>query len=299
MKEELENTIDLEPYLRRGMVPTKFGYLASGASNHMAYSASTQYSKNMHQIEFDLQAISQFRRRFDKHQIQIVDLGAGDGDYTVSLFTDSDMPKSSRYLAVDISLSLATYAAHRLRAAGISDTRSLIWDFEETDTNSIEEWRHNQRPLLCLLLGNTLSNLEDPVWALRKVVASIKEGDCISISVRLWNTEATAHELLNPYDSDELRAAILSSFASGGIEGDFLLTFDLEEREVIGKASLAELRKCPSNLTPHLTIGKQYLCFRSRRWLLKEFYDCMAQAGLSLLWSARNSDFATALAEKL
>lgn len=295
----MESIIDLEPYLRVGVVPTKYGYLAAGANDHIVYSASTEYRENTHHIDFDLAAIMQFQHHFSGQAVQIVDLGAGDGNYTVSLISSSGIRVNSRYLAVDISLNLASHAAQSMNMAGISDAGTLKWDFETENTNSIERWRDGEDPILCLLLGNTLSNLESPISALQQVVTSIRKGDYLSISVRLWNDRADHHELLKPYESDELQAAVLSSFRSGGVDGDFSLHFELREREIIGRASLVALRGCPSNLARYLRIGTEYICFRSRRWLPNDFFDCLTQAGLSITWKALDQDFATALAEKL
>jgi Histidine-specific methyltransferase, SAM-dependent len=290
--------IDLAPYVSRGVVPTKFGYLGAGAGGHSNYSASTDYDKNIHHIDFDLCSIAEFRDRHPCTLMHLVDLGAGDGRYAELLVRGLGSQTVGRYLAVDISPRLVNQAAVSVKNAGITHVETLIWDMEGHSTESIASGRDGKARILCLLFGNTLSNFENPSAALSNISGSMKDGDFLSLSVRRYNSELTCDENLGPYGSDSLKKAILSSFASGGIQGEFALEFQLEDKQIVGKAKVLELRYCPPNLAMYMTVGREFVCFRSRRWYEDDLDESVAGGGLSIRWQVHDRDFITLLAEK-
>lgn len=168
--------------------------------------SSETYQKEVIQKEIDLinNNIQEIVEKIGEDNINIIDIGCGDGKKAV-IFTEHLKGKVKlRYCPVDISSYMVEKAIKKIKKADIGEVVELQWnisDFENIENISILLRQGEFRRNLNLLLGNTLGNFEINEL-LYEIRSSMKGGDFLLIGNGLDNRNP--EEILKSYDTEEV-----------------------------------------------------------------------------------------------
>ncbi len=186
--------------------------------------SSADYQKDVIQKEIDLinGNIKEIVEKIGKDNLNIIDLGCGDGKKAV-IFTEHFKGKVKlRYCPIDISGYMVKKAIAKVRDADIGEVVEFQWnisDFENIENISLLLRHGDFKKNLTLLLGNTLGNFEINEL-LYQIRSSMKGGDFILIGNGLDNRKPD--EILNAYDNSFLDEMLVKTLTQIGLKEDNL-----------------------------------------------------------------------------
>jgi L-histidine N-alpha-methyltransferase len=262
--------------IRAGVLPLKFAYAGSAAHTHDRLAHGEGYQSV-------IGAVSHVREALHHAGLddlsRIAELGPGNGVNSLALLRQlKDIERfPSRFLGLDFSATLLDIAADNFeREMPEVCFDGVIWDAEAGPTEAIRDWRKEQSepgPIPLLFLGNTIGNLEDPVTAVRNMLASMSTEDTLVIGATLRGTG----DMTKPYENEVFRAAALEPLVACGIDTR-LLRFRVEYRDhrVVGTAVLDGPVALDGDV---LEAGHEVRCFMSRRFSAAEIEGIIAEAG--------------------
>lgn len=173
--------------------------------------SSTDYQQGVIQKEIDLinNNIEDIVKKIGKDNLNIIDLGCGDGKKAV-IFTEHLKGKLKlRYCPIDISSYMVEKAIQKIREADVGEVVELQWnisDFENIENISILLRQGEFKKNLTLLLGNTLGNFEINEL-LYEIRSSMKGGDMLLIGNGLDNRHP--EDILKSYDTKEVNEFLI------------------------------------------------------------------------------------------
>jgi L-histidine Nalpha-methyltransferase len=264
--------------LTAGKVPLKYAYAGSAARAHDRYARTASYTEMMASAALEADALIASGCRAGELE-QIVEIGPGNGRHSAALLGCLRLRgvDPARYLGLDFSRSLLTFASQRLREqnAGRLGVDIGGWDVERATTGRVAAWRHGPGALLVCLVGGTLGNFEDPARALRHIAAACRPGDLLLASVltRAPHTPAAA----GGYDSREFRHAATEPLIAAGMKAsDMRFTVGFRDGGFVGEAALLRDIRIGGL---RLTEGHRIRCFLSRRFAGDDVLDIFAHTG--------------------
>ncbi|MDH3353002.1 MAG: L-histidine N(alpha)-methyltransferase [Nanoarchaeota archaeon] len=186
--------------------------------------SSNDYKKDVIQKEIDLinNNIEEMLSKIGKDNLNIIDLGCGDGKKAV-IFTEHLKGKMKiRYCPVDISGYMVEKALKKVRGADVGEVVEFQWnisDFENVENISTLLRQGEYKKNLILLLGNTLGNFEINEL-LYEIRSSMKGGDFLLIGNGLDNRDSK--EVLKAYDNQYLDKMLIKTLTQIGLEENIL-----------------------------------------------------------------------------
>jgi len=182
--------------------------------------SSKDYQKEIIQKEIDLinDNIKEIIDKVGKENINIIDIGCGDGKKAV-IFTEYLKGKMKiRYCPIDISSYMVEKAIEKIKNADVGEVVEFQWnisDFENMENISILLRQGAFQKNLFLLLGNTLGNFEinELLYEMR---SSMKGGDFLLIGNGLDNRNAD--EILKAYDNEHLDRMLIKTLTQIGLK---------------------------------------------------------------------------------
>jgi len=186
--------------------------------------SSADYQKDVIQKEIDLinGNIQEIVEKIGENNLNIIDLGCGDGKKAV-IFTEHLKGKVKlRYCPIDISSYMVDKAIEKVRKADVGEVVEFQWnisDFENIENISIL-LRHGEfKKNLTFLLGNTLGNFEINEL-LYEIRSSMKGGDFLLIGNGLDNRKP--EEILKAYDNEFIDKMLVKTLTQIGLEKENL-----------------------------------------------------------------------------
>jgi uncharacterized SAM-dependent methyltransferase len=186
--------------------------------------SSKDYQKNLIQNEIDLinGNISEIISHVGTENLNIIDIGCGDGKKAV-IFTEHFKGKIKiRYCPIDISSYMVEKAIKKIKEADVGEVVEFQWnisDFENLENVSILLRRGDFKKNLFLLLGNTLGNFEINEL-LYEIRSSMKGGDYLLIGNGLDNLNEK--ELLKAYNNNFLDEMLVKTLTQIGLKRENL-----------------------------------------------------------------------------
>jgi uncharacterized SAM-dependent methyltransferase len=186
--------------------------------------ASEDYQKDVIQKEIDLinNNIDEIIDKVGKDNLNIIDLGCGDGKKAV-IFTEHFKGKVKiRYCPIDISSYMVEKAIQKVNEADVGEVVEFQWnisDFENIENISILLRQGEFKKNLILLLGNTLGNFEINEL-LYEIRSSMKGGDFLLIGNGLDNRNAD--EILKAYSNRYLDHMLIKTLTQIGLKEENL-----------------------------------------------------------------------------
>jgi len=204
---------------------SKLWYLTpEQAQGFLDLEASTDYQQDVIQKEIDLvnNNVGEILDKVGKENLNIIDLGCGDGKKAV-IFTEHFKGKVKlRYCPVDISGYMVEKATTRIRKADVGEVVDFQWnisDFENIENISLMLRQGEFKKNLILLLGNTLGNFEINEL-LYEIRSSMKGGDFLLIGNGLDNRKS--EEILKAYSNEYLDSMLVKTLTQIGLKEDNL-----------------------------------------------------------------------------
>jgi uncharacterized SAM-dependent methyltransferase len=186
--------------------------------------SSTDYQRDVIQKEIDLININidEIIGKVGKDNLNIIDLGCGDGKKAV-IFTEHFKGKAKlRYCPIDISGYMVEKAIKKIKKADIGEVVEFQWnisDFENIENISVLLRQGEFNKNLILLLGNTLGNFEINEL-LYEIRSSMKGGDFLLVGNGLDNRNS--EEVLRAYDNKHLDKMLVKTLTQIGLKEDNL-----------------------------------------------------------------------------
>jgi len=186
---------------------SKLWYLTpEQAQAYLDLEGSKSYQKEVIQKEIDLinDNITEFIKKFGKGNLNILDIGCGDGKKAALFIKHLKEKLKLRYCPIDISSYMVEKAIKKIKDANIGEVVEFQWnisDFENIENVSILLRQGNFKRNLILLLGNTLGNFEINEL-LYEIRSSMNSGDFLLIGNGLDNRNT--EEILNSYNTPEV-----------------------------------------------------------------------------------------------
>ncbi|MFH1238400.1 MAG: L-histidine N(alpha)-methyltransferase [archaeon] len=186
---------------------SKLWYLTpEQAQAYLDLEDSKSYQKEVIQKEIDLinDNITEFIKKFGKGNLNILDIGCGDGKKAALFIKHLKEKLKLRYCPIDISSYMVEKAIKKIKDANLGEVVEFQWnisDFENIENVSILLRQGNFKRNLILLLGNTLGNFEINEL-LYEIRSSMNSGDFLLIGNGLDNRNT--EEILNSYNTPEV-----------------------------------------------------------------------------------------------
>ena len=186
--------------------------------------ASQDYQQDVIQKEIDLvnNNIEEIRAKVGEDNLNIIDLGCGDGKKAVILTEHLKGKVKLRYCPIDISGYMVEKAMKKIRKADVGEVVDFQWnisDFENIENISLL-LRHGEfKKNLILLLGNTLGNFEINEL-LYEVRSSMKGGDFLLIGNGL--DSRGSEEILKAYTNKHLDNLLVKTLTQIGLKEENL-----------------------------------------------------------------------------
>jgi len=167
---------------------------------------SEDYKKEVIQKEVNLinENIEELMGKFGKDNLNIIDIGCGDGKKAALFVKHLKGNLKLRYCPVDISSYMVDKAIKNVGKANAGEVVEFQWnisDFENMENISILLRQGDFKKNLTLLLGNTLGNFEINEL-LYEIRSSMKGGDYLLIGNGLDNRNP--EEILKSYNTPEV-----------------------------------------------------------------------------------------------
>lgn len=199
---------------------SKLWYLTpEQAQGFLDLESSADYQQDVIQKEIDLlnNNIEEILDKVGKDNLNIIDLGCGDGKKAV-IFTEHFKGKVKlRYCPIDISGYMVEKAMTKIREADIGEVVDFQWnisDFENIENISLLLRQGEFKKNLILLLGNTLGNFEINEL-LYEIRSSMKGGDFLLIGNGLDNRNTD--EILKAYGNEYLDKMLVKTLTQIGL----------------------------------------------------------------------------------
>lgn len=282
--ETAEHAATVARSIAAGVLPLKFAYTGSAAHTHDAYARSQPYERLMMATMHWTDMIRRLRLPLGVTR-QVVEVGPGNGTRSASFLralAAAGRP-CTRYLGVDFSATMLRLARAEVarRTGGRSAVHSLVWDVERAHCRDLERWRTMDGPLLAVLIGHTLGNVECVPTTLANLRASLRPGDVLLVEVVVQRLAAERLDPLLPYRSALFRAAALEPIRAAGISTaavDLELTF--VRGAVRGEAVLTRPQRAG---TVSLPAGHRLRCFRSQRFVPDAIPSLLRGSGWTII----------------
>ena len=176
------------------------------AQAYLDLEGSEEYQKEVIQKEVDSinNNIEEFIAKFGNDNLNIIDIGCGDGKKAMLFVKHLKGNLKLRYCPVDISSYMVEKAIKNVRKADAGEVVEFQWnisDFENIENISILLRQGDFKKNLTLLLGNTLGNFEINEL-LYEIRSSMKGGDFLLIGNGLDNRHP--EEILKSYNTQEV-----------------------------------------------------------------------------------------------
>lgn len=204
---------------------SKLWYLTpEQAQGFLDLESSEDYHQDVIQKEIDLidDNIEEIVGKIGEENLNIIDLGCGDGKKAV-IFTEYLKGKVKlRYCPIDISGYMVHKAIEKIRAADVGEIVEFQWnisDFENIENIAVLLRRGEFKRNLTLLLGNTLGNFEINEL-LYEIRSSMKGGDFLLVGNGLDNRDSS--EILKAYDNEYLDKMLVKTLTQIGLDEDNL-----------------------------------------------------------------------------
>ena len=169
------------------------------------------YKKEIIQKEINLieENIEEIIEKIKKDNLNILDLGCGDGKKAVLFIKYLKGKVKLRYCPVDISSYMVNKAIENIRKTDAGEVVEFQWnisDFENIENISTLLRQGEFKKTLTLLLGNTLGNFEINEL-LYEIRSSMKGGDLLLIGNGLDNKNP--EEILKSYKTDKVNEFLI------------------------------------------------------------------------------------------
>lgn len=191
---------------------SKLWYLTDDqAQAYLDLENSKTYKQEIIQKEIDLinNNITEFLEKIGKENLNIIDLGCGDGKKAI-IFTEHLKGKVKlRYCPVDISSYMVEKAIKKIKAMDIGEVVEFQWnisDFENIENIATLLRQEKFKKNIFLLLGNTLGNFEINEL-LYEVRSSMKGGDLLLVGNGLDNK--SQEDILKSYSTEEVNEFLI------------------------------------------------------------------------------------------
>ena len=176
------------------------------AQAYLDLEGSEEYQKEVIQKEVDSinNNIGEFIEKFGNDNLNIIDIGCGDGKKAMLFVKHLKGNLKLRYCPVDISSYMVEKAIKNVKKADAGEVVEFQWnisDFENIENISILLRQGDFKKNLTLLLGNTLGNFEINEL-LYEIRSSMKGGDFLLIGNGLDNRHP--EEILKSYNTQEV-----------------------------------------------------------------------------------------------
>lgn len=191
---------------------SKLWYLESDqAQAFLNLESSKVYQKEVIQKEIDLvtEGVEDIISRLANENLNIIDLGCGDGKKAAILIKPLKGKIKLRYCPVDISSYMVEKAISEINEIGAGEVIEFQWnisDFENVENISILLRQGEFKKNLFLLLGNTLGNFEINEL-LYEIRSAMKGDDFLLIGNGLDNSKP--EEILKSYDTEEVNKFLI------------------------------------------------------------------------------------------
>lgn len=185
---------------------------------------SETYRKEVIDKEINLidNNIKEIIGKIGKDNINIIDLGCGDGKKAV-IFTEHFKGKVKlRYCPIDISGYMVHKAIERIKKVDAGEVIEFQWnisDFENIENIAVLLKQGEFKKNLILLLGNTLGNFEINEL-LYEIRSSMKGGDFLLIGNGLDNRDS--EEILRAYSNEYLNEMLVKTLTQISFKKDNL-----------------------------------------------------------------------------
>lgn len=194
------------------------------AQSFLDLESSEDYQKDVIQKEIDLinNNIDEIIDKVGKDNLNIIDLGCGDGKKAV-IFTEHFKGRVKiRYCPIDISSYMVEKAIKKVTEADVGEVVEFQWnisDFENIENISILLRQGEFKKNLILLLGNTLGNFEINEL-LYEIRSSMKGGDFLLIGNGLDNRNP--EDILKAYSNKFLDKMLIKTLTQIGLKEENL-----------------------------------------------------------------------------
>jgi uncharacterized SAM-dependent methyltransferase len=183
---------------------------------------SEDYKREVIQKEIDLinGNIEEFMAKFGNDNLNIIDIGCGDGKKAALFVKHLKGNLKLRYCPVDISSYMVDKAIKNVGKADAGEVVEFQWnisDFENMENISILLRQGDFKKNLTLLLGNTLGNFEINEL-LYEIRSSMKGGDFLLIGNGLDNRHP--EEILKSYNTPEVNEFMIHIPTQLGLSKD-------------------------------------------------------------------------------
>ena len=185
---------------------------------------SETYRKEVIEKEINLinNNIKEIINKIGKDNINIIDLGCGDGKKAV-IFTEHFKGKIKlRYCPIDISGYMVKKAIEKIKQVDVGEIIEFQWnisDFENIENIAVLLRQGEFKRNLILLLGNTLGNFEINEL-LYEIRSSMKGGDFLLIGNGL--DSRNSEEILKAYNNKYLNEMLVRTLTQIGLKKDNL-----------------------------------------------------------------------------
>lgn len=191
---------------------SKLWYLTpEQAQSFLDLESSEDYQKDVIQKEIDLinENIDEFVNKVGKDNLNIIDLGCGDGKKAVIFIEHFKGKVKLRYCPIDISGYMVNKAMEKIKKLDIEEVVAVQWnisDFENVENIVLLLRQRGFGKNLTLLLGDTLSNFEIN-GLLYEVRSSMEGGDLLLIGNSLDNRRP--EDILKSYNAKEINEFLI------------------------------------------------------------------------------------------
>jgi len=204
---------------------SKLWYLTSEqAQSFLDLESSADYQKDVIQKEIDLinENIDEFVSKLGEDNLNIIDLGCGDGKKVVIFIEHFKGKMKLRYCPVDISGYMVNKAIEKVRKLDVGEVVEFQWnisDFDNIENIALLLRQGEFKKNMTLLLGNTLGNFEINEL-LYEIRSSMKGGDFLLIGNGLDNRKSD--EILKAYNNKYLNKMLVKTLTQIGLDEDNL-----------------------------------------------------------------------------
>jgi len=172
---------------------------------------SKTYQNEVIQKEIDLinNNINELLDRIGTENLNIIDIGCGDGKKAVLFIKHLNGKVKLRYCPVDISSYMVERAIKKIKAMDVGEVVEFQWnisDFENIENITILLRQGEFKKTLSLLLGNTLGNFEINEL-LYEIRSSMKGGDLLLVGNGLDNRHP--EDILKSYNTKEVNEFLI------------------------------------------------------------------------------------------
>lgn len=285
--ESKEHELKFWSFLKKKIVPTKFGYTGEASFTHDLLASQDFYYSQMGDPVLELHALKNHIRS-DSCPSQLCEIGPGNGIRSTKFL---ELLKKSgyrinRYIGLDFSGKLLEIGMTYIQKhfPGL-DFHSMQWDVEENTTQTIINWS-NGEPALLVLSGFTLCGVQDPLEVLLNIHGSCNFKDILILGVGL-RYGFDQDSLPSYYRSELFVDAILKPLSMAGIkikkDGELDVQFSRSKKAIIANFVFErELMLEYEGEQITFKNGDAVQCFITKRFNDKEIEELLSKSGWKL-----------------